>query len=147
MKILLLDDTRKHRQAGSEQLSALGHEIVLFSSYVEACRAAEENKFDIALIDLLMPAESMTLGGDGMNYFGQPLDVGYSLAMKLAMDGIKLIGVVTDMNHHHHPASAIMDWFLGKTLDVCGSKVRFMQAHLVDGGAKDWAVALNNLLE
>lgn len=146
MKILLVDDTRKHRKAGIEQLTELGHEVVALSGYEDAVNKARGNKFDVALIDLLMPAEGMTLGGEGLQYLGQPIDVGYSLAMKLALDGIKNIAVVTDMNHHSHPASAIMDWFLGKKLDICGSNVRFMRAWLVDGDVKNWAVALESLL-
>lgn len=146
MKILLVDDTKKHRKAGFEQLTALGHEVVALSSYADAAKVARNEKFDVALIDLLMPAEGMTLGGKGLEHLGQPIDVGYSLSIKLALEGIKLIGVVTDMNHHHHPATAIMDWFLGKNLEICGSRVRYMQAYLLEGDIKDWDFALETLL-
>jgi CheY-like chemotaxis protein len=147
MKLLLVDDTKKHRKAGVEQLTAAGHEVVALSSYEDAVRKAHDGEhFDVALLDLLMPAEGMMLGGEGLQFLGQSIDVGFSLAMKLAMEGIKNVAVVTDMNHHSHPASAIMDWFLGKKLDICGSKVRFLHARLTDEGVKDWSAALKELL-
>jgi CheY-like chemotaxis protein len=148
MVIMLVDDLKKHRIAGLDQLKGAGHDVFTFSSYERAAiRAADGIPCDVALIDLLMPAEGMTLGEEGLRYLGQPLDVGFSLAMKLALHGVERIAVVTDMNHHHHPSSAIMDWFLGKTLDICGSKVRFMHARMTDEGAKDWLAALDELLK
>lgn len=148
MKVLLVDDTKKHRKAGVDQLTAAGHEVVAFSSYKDAVKSVRDGDvYDVALIDLLMPAEGMTLGGEGLQFLGQSLDIGYSLAMKLAMDGIKRIIVVTDMNHHHHPASAIMDWFLGKTLEICKSEVQFTHAWLTSDGAKDWSKTLEEFLK
>lgn len=147
MRILLVDDTKKHRKAGSAQLEALGHEVVALSGYEDALRLVEKGEhFDAALLDLLMPAEGMTLGGSGLEFLGQPLDVGYSLSIILACKGIKQIAVVTDMNHHSHPASAIFDWLLREEVEICGSKVRFMHAHLVEGEAKDWVAALKLLI-
>ncbi|MFA6383210.1 MAG: hypothetical protein WCX17_02205 [Parcubacteria group bacterium] len=148
-RILLVDDTKKHRKAGIAQLTALGHEVVAVSGYEDAVNELRKGeKFDIALLDLLMPAEGMTLGGDGLKYLGQPIDIGFSLAMKLALEGIKEIAVVTDMGHHSHPASAIFDWFLGKKLTICGSNVRCMHAHIIrdNDDVKDWAAALESLL-
>lgn len=147
MKILLVDDTKKHRKAGVDQLTALGHEVIALSGYEDAVNKVKSGeKFDVALLDLLMPTEGMTLGGDGLQFLGQPIDIGFSLAMKLALEGINNIAVVTDMNHHLHPASAIMDWFLGKKLTICGSNVRFMHARLMEGDVKNWASALESLL-
>ena len=147
MKILLDDDSKKHRKAGVEQLSVLGHQVVALSGYEDAVNKVKlGEKFDVALIDLLMPTEGMTLGGEGLQYLGQPIDVGFSLAMKLALEGIKNVAVVTDMNHHMHPASALMDWFLGEKLTICGSKVRYYHARLMDDEVKNWAWALESLL-
>ncbi len=147
MRILVLDDMKKHRVAAVEQLRVDEHEVVAVSSYEQAVNLAVngEKPFDVALVDLLMPAETMTLGVEGMKFLGQPIDVGFSLSMKLAIHGVKRIAVVTDMNHHHHPASAIMDWFLGHELDICGCKVRFMQAWILENGAKDWRKALEEI--
>ena len=62
MKILLVDDSLKHRRSGKSQLEARGHEVVAVSEYGEARELVKEGGFDIALLDLLMPAEATTLG-------------------------------------------------------------------------------------
>jgi CheY-like chemotaxis protein len=147
MRILLIDDMKKHRKAGIEQLTTSGHEVVALSSYEDAARLVEKEKsFDVALIDLLMPAEAMMLGGEGLQFLGQPQDVGFSLPMKLALEGVKKIAVLTDMNHHSHPASAIFDWFLGKEINISGSEVHFMHAQLTKEGTKNWLAALEALI-
>lgn len=145
MDILLVDDSKKHRQAGVAQLSALGHEVTAVGDYAEAARLLREQKFDVALLDLLMPAEPMMLGGRGMEYLGQSIAVGFPLSMLAASEGVRLVAVATDTNHHDHPASAIMDWFHDRRFTVGLSMVVWMHAPLCADGAKDWAKILDRL--
>ncbi len=65
--------------------------------------------WDAVLCDLLMPAGRNAQGGEGMKFIGQEMAVGWSLALVAAKQGAKFVAVVTDMNHHHHPASAMLD--------------------------------------
>jgi len=146
MKILLVDDDLKHRMAGKEQLSALGHEVVVLSDYFEAVKVAEGGQFDVALLDLLMPAEADKLGEEGLQYLGESIPVGYPLSVKLATLGILYVVVATDTNHHNHPASAIMDWFINKPFTVAGSKVLWIHAPM-NGDVKDWKAALLRVTE
>ena len=145
MRILLVDDSVRHRRAGVEQLEALGHQVVALSSYVEAHRLAQKEQFDVALIDLLMPAEEMTLGPEGLRHLGSQIGVGYALALDLPYGNVGAVVVATDTNHHNHPLSAIVDWFHGKSLFVNGKPVRIIHAPMKDG-VKDWQTALNHLV-
>ncbi|MEI7890492.1 MAG: hypothetical protein WCI36_00835 [bacterium] len=146
MKILIVDDSKKHREAARKQLETLGHEVVITGGYTDVFRGhiLKDNSFDVALIDLLMPAESMTLGERGMEFFGQEIMVGYPLSIFLAMSGVKLVGVVTDTGHHDHPASAIMD-FLCEPLIANGANVFYLHARLTNDGSKDWSAALKSI--
>lgn len=147
MRILLVDDSQKHRRAGVRQLETLGHEVLALSGYGDARHRAETEHFDAALIDLLMPAEPTTLGPDARKEFiGREIAIGFPLAIELARLGIPKIAVATDTSHHAHPMSAAVDWFERHTLTINGATVRIMHAPLSTDGAKDWARVLERLL-
>ncbi len=146
MRVLLVDDEKRHRESGMEQLTALGHEVVATSDYSEAVQRVAEVQFDVAFLDLLMPAEAETLGPKGMAHLGKSTPVGYPLAVKLALEGVRLVAVATDTNHHDHPASAMMDWFRDKgKFKIANSTVLFVHAPLLEDGRKDWARVLASL--
>lgn len=149
MKILLVDDSKRHCQAGLADLAALGHEVIVLRDYSDVAMVVKRESFDVALIDLLMPAEAMMLGGEGMNHLGEAFAVGYPLAVYLATEGIR-VAVATDTNHHHHPACAMMDWLIGKEVNINGHRVCFMYAPMkeIDGAwVKDWPVVLGRFLD
>lgn len=147
MKILLVDDSVRHRRAGKKQLEEIDHEVVAVSEYSEAHRLAEEGRFDIALLDLLMPAETTTLGPDARaEHVGREIAIGFPLLLSLA-GWIGKIAVATDMNHHNHPMSAAVDWFLGdRKLVVNGATVLIMHAPMCEDGTKNWGKVLTRLL-
>lgn len=91
-------------------------------------RAADESRlpyWDAVLCDLLMPAGRNAQGGDGLKYVGQEMPVGWSLAITAALRGAKYVAVVTDMNHHHHPASAMLDSMNRAVFVLHGAKALF----------------------
>lgn len=142
MRILLVDDNLRHRRAGKQQLEALGHEVVLTCDYGEACKIAK-NGFDVALIDLLMPAEPTTLSPTASaEWVGREIAIGFPLAIELASLGVKMIAVATDTNHHNHPMSAAVDWFHGKELSVNDAKVLIMHSPMCEDGSKSWGEVL-----
>lgn len=65
--------------------------------------------FDVVLLDLMMPASRSAQGGPGLDYVGKEMPVGTFLILLALRAGVKNIGMVTDTNHHHHPASAALD--------------------------------------
>jgi len=67
--------------------------------------------WDVVLTDLPMPAGPMAQGGEGERFVGQVMAVGWSVALQAVKQGAKFVAVVTDMNHPHHPASAMLDAF------------------------------------
>lgn len=147
MKILLVDDNVRHRRAGKNQLEALGHEVVTVSEYGDARKLAKEGGFDVALLDLLMPAEATMLGSDARTeYVGREIAIGFPLLLSLA-GLIGKIAVATDINHHNHPMSAAVDWFLGdRKLVVNGATVLIMHAPMSEDGTKNWGKVLERLL-
>lgn len=147
MKILIVDDSVRHRRAGKKQLEALGHEVVAVSEYGEARKLAKEGGFDVALLDLLMPAEATTLGPDARTeHVGREIAIGFPLLLSLA-GLVGKIAVATDMNHHNHPMSAAVDWFLGdRKLVVDGATVLIMHAPMSEDGTKNWGKVLECLL-
>ena len=147
MKILLVDDSVRQRRAGKKQLEALGHEVTVVSEYGEARKLASESVFDAALLDLLMPAEATMLGPDARaEHVGREVAIGFPLALSLA-GLVTKIAVATDTNHHNHPMSAAVDWFLGdRRLVVDGATVLIMHAPMSEDGNKNWAKVLERLL-
>ena len=147
MKILLVDDSPRHRRAGKKRLEALGHEVAATSGYGEARELAGKGEFDIALLDLLMPAETTTLGSNAIaEHAGREIAIGFPLILALA-GSVKAIAVATDMNHHNHPMSAAVDWFPGgRKLVVNGTVVRIMHSPMDQDGCKDWTEVLKRLL-
>ena len=159
MKILVFDDTQKHRDAAVALLK--GHEVTVVGTYDEAQAAllpeldepgrqvaldarvgvvpdhksvSEEvwkeywrqrylvsgeleeqfttrNSFDAVLTDLMVPASGQAQGKKGSPLVGQEMPLGSIIALFALAQGVKKVAVVTDMNHHHHPASAALDCF------------------------------------
>ena len=145
MKILLVDDLKKNREAGMADLTAIGHEVVAFSGYAKAAVAITESRFDAALLDLLMPAEAMMLGSKGLEHLGQEIPAGLGLSMFAADRGVPLVAVATDMNHHDHPASAMLDWFHNRKMRINDSLVLWMHSPMKAEGIKDWGKVLKQL--
>lgn len=147
MKVLLLDDSVRHRRAGKRQLEELGHEVVAMSSYFEACDLAGNVAFDVALIDLLMPAESRTLGLEAIKEFvGREEGVGFPVAINLARLGIPKIAMATDTNHHNNPMSAMVDWFgRDRAVVINNAKVIFIHSPMTVNSEKDWVKVLSFL--
>lgn len=78
-------------------------------AYLKARKETTLPYWDAVLCDLLMPAGRDAQGGEGERFVGQEMPVGWSLALLAASRGAKYVAVATDMNHHNHPASAMLD--------------------------------------
>ena len=91
-------------------------------AYDKAATESAIPYWDVVLCDLLMPA-GRNAQGNGLKYVGQEMPVGWSLALTAAKRGAKYVAVVTDINHHDHPASAMLDNLNEHIFTVDGSKV------------------------
>ena len=203
MKILVIDDTQKHLDAAVETLK--GHNVTLCASYDEALNLLEEQQdntifqrlykeyteacvtdayskahtkstlpyWDAVLCDLLMPA-----GNDAQKEkkaLGQEMPAGWSLALVAAMRGAKYVAVASDVNHHDHPGSAMLDRLddcRGHIFNIDGAKVlmtnridfvhpaeeiclectMYLKNYCGNGcckaiGGKDWGKILNRLIK
>lgn len=70
--------------------------------------------YDVVLTDLLVPASDQKQGPDGQKFVGQEMPLGIFIALLAAKNGVKKVAVLTDSNHHNHPASACFDAFHDK---------------------------------
>lgn len=75
--------------------------------------ATTRPNFDAVLCDLLLPASEQAQGKKGRVHVGTEMPLGTTLAFLALAAGIKRVAVVTDTNHHNHPASAAFDHFKG----------------------------------
>lgn len=96
--------------------------------YHDADKMADElatthPNFDVVLVDLMMPASREAQGGEGMQFVGKQLPVGTFLILLALAAGVKNIAMVTDTNHHHHPASAALDPINRKVIKVGDVKI------------------------
>lgn len=123
MKILVIDDNATHRAAAEAQLGR-GHSVTTAADYsVELQDREGKPLYEVVLTDLLLPANRNQQGPNGYQYVGQEMPLGIFTALAAAQAGIKLVGLLTDSNHHDHPASASLDAFQRQTLKVNGATV------------------------
>lgn len=121
MKVLVIDDTSVHLDAALQTLD--GHNVTICSNHEEARKLLATHQWDAVLCDLLMPAGGYMQGPDGQKFVGQEMAVGWALALTAAQNGVKYVAVVTDMNHHNHPGSAMLDPFSKHVFTIDGARV------------------------
>lgn len=110
MKILVIDDNAVNRDAAKAQFS--DYDFTVIGSYDEAeALLRRKHKFEVVLVDLMLPASSNNQGSEGKCFVGQEMPIGIFLALLAAKNGAKHVAVFTDADHHSHPASACFDPF------------------------------------
>jgi len=117
----LLQKPRAKFKAVDDELVRRGFTLPLWKLPADQMKAADEEKrciedelrppppFDVVLCDLLMPAGEVEQGVMGRKYVGQEMPVGWALALMAVLQGAKFVMVVTNLNHHLHPAAAMLD--------------------------------------
>ncbi|MFA6047775.1 MAG: hypothetical protein WCV59_02790 [Parcubacteria group bacterium] len=78
--------------------------------------------WEVVLCDLLMPAGSREQGS-GRHLVGQEMAVGWSLALQAVKNGANYVAVITELNHHQHPASAMIDKINGHIFTIDNAKM------------------------
>jgi CheY-like chemotaxis protein len=150
MRILVVDDNTGHLQTARDQFP--DDEITELDSYEQAIKALElvEGKpyFDLALFDLLMPAERYALGNRSMKFFGHEMPVGLVLVLLAALAGVPQVICITDASHHDHPMSAILDFIRpaywkegGQHYFRINDSKCFIGHAPMNGDGKDWREA------
>lgn len=116
MKILVMDDNQTHRNAANAQLE--GHDVTIVDNFDAAVElicpeykdgAYHPRNWDIVLTDLLVPATRKAQGPEGEQHVGKEMPLGSIVVLIAQSHGVKKIGLLTDHNHHNHPASAALD--------------------------------------
>ena len=116
MKILVLDDNAIHRNAAKAQLN--GHDVTIvdnFDTMVDLIRPEYKDgvyhprDWDVVLTDLLVPATRKAQGPAGEQHVGKEMPLGSIIVLIAQSHGVRKIGLLTDLNHHNHPASAALD--------------------------------------
>ena len=106
MKILVIDDTQIQRAHAITALAV--HDVTVAEGWGLAKYLLEEERWDLVLTDLSMPAESDGQGNEGLKYVGQPTPYGFPLALLALKLGVPKVAIVSngqgeDGNHHAHP--------------------------------------------
>lgn len=115
-----MDDTEINRKAATVLLA--GHNVTVVASVAQAKVALKRMSFDVLLTDLLVPVsqagsevhsggEEFPHNWEGME--GQEIPLGLFLAVRALIGGVRLVAVVTDADHHQHPAARALDLILG----------------------------------
>ncbi len=105
------------------------NEAVSYDFDYEAAKNAAQQEsivpcgFDAVLVDLLMPASRHTQGPKGMPFVGQEMPIGIFLVLLAAKSGAKHVALMTDTDHHSHPASACLDPFAYGPINIEGATV------------------------
>lgn len=134
LKILVVEDNEFHREAARQQL--VGHNVTIVNDYAHGYELLhggwnlEKNRslpdglsmeertemsnvypeWDVVLVDLMLPASMCGVNGND-ELVGVQMPIGTTLALLALRNGTKKVAVITDMNHHSHPASAMLDNF------------------------------------
>lgn len=77
--------------------------------------------FDVVLTDLLVLPSAQQQGPEGSRLLRTQMPLGAIIALLALAGGVKKVAVVTDTNHHNHPASAAFDCF--GILNKCGNNI------------------------
>lgn len=85
--------------------------------------ATTHPNFDIVLLDLMMPASRAAQGSKGIQFVGKEMPIGTFLILLALNAGVKNIGMVTDMSHHDHPASAALDPINRQVINIGETKI------------------------
>lgn len=159
MKILVVDDCENNRKSAVQTLYE--HDLTVVGSYDEALNEIQSTLvgdrpcYDVLLADLLMPAGGCNQVEDS-KYVGQEMPVGWGLAIIAAKYKTKYVAVVSDTNHHYHPAAEIIFWIGSKVFTLYEAKALFLgHSSMVEienstderglQKGKDWAEALRLL--
>lgn len=100
--------------------------------------------FDVVMLDLMLPASMCGVDGPGGNLEGQEMPLGTILAFLALKYGCKKVAVLTDMNHHRHPASAALDVF-DRTRFLIGDASVYLSDNFGQE-VKNWGMVLKLLL-
>lgn len=127
MKILVIDDKAINLKAAMAQLGK-DHEVEIASSFDEGRKLILEKEFDVVLTDLMMCGGECSTDIRDKSILEQEMPVGIFLALLASTKGVKKVGLLTDMNHHLHPASAALDDFR-QMLKINNSEVILSNFH------------------
>lgn len=151
MKILVIDDSVNNQRSAQQGLGTL-HDLTVVNNFDEAFELTYSERWDVVLCDLMMPAGSYAQGAKGSKYVGQEMPVGWALAITAALYGAKYVAVVTNTNHHDHPASAMLDAMCNSQFRIHGASAIFtgtpgsVKIEGTEERGKDWAMILERLL-
>jgi len=145
LKILVVEDSHKHREAAKKQLA--GHNVEIVVNFDDAVNVltTRGHEFDVVLTDMLMPKGGTScMGEKGMEHLFVQAGYGFAIAWVAVSNGISHVAILSDASHHDHPMSWAMD-FLRTPITKGGIEVIFSNNCLIKTGVKNWIGMLNSL--
>lgn len=158
MKILIVDDTKKHLESAKNQL--VGHELFFASSFEEAQIILMENggktqfnprsTFDAVITDLLMPPCYTGIAPEIINKFKDELPYGLILAITAVFKRVPLVAVLTDIDRHYNPIAYAGSSLQSVPSGMTGLPSTFMFCNFMtyesDLPEKDYSTTLERLM-
>jgi CheY-like chemotaxis protein len=156
MKILIVEDNPIHLEVAKMQLK--DHELVIFKSFTEFLKKTASivierkfneptidiSDFEVVLTDLYLPSSNDHL-------VETEAATGFVVAMAAIRAGVKMVGIVTDANHHEDPISKGFDMFFdsGSIFSVGEAKIMLTNNSIIDGEPriKNWKRVLDYLTD
>lgn len=141
--ILVVDDSPANLQAARDQF--MGCRLITETLYLSAITILENHSVDVVLTDLMMPCESANQGPEGKKFVGQEAPMGAFVALKAIEVGVEKVFVVSDTNHHDHPAGHVAEQLSssGSIKWFCGYSCKLTTGPH-DSTVKDWAGILDS---
>ena len=107
-KVLVIDDNQENLEAAKEQLGE-DYNLTAISTFEEAKKMLSEEKWDIVMTDIFMPATEDGLTSEGLRHSHELVPVGLILALVALKENTPQIFIVSDTNRHSHPIAWAMD--------------------------------------
>lgn len=153
LKILVVEDNPIHQEAAKKQLN--NYDVTIMKSFTEFFNAVRQgvelSDYDVVLTDVKLPSPQD--GGRGE----VEAATGFVVALKALQEGVKMVGIITDVNHHEDVYGKAMDLWMGPATTPfvmaggvtvypeCGSACTRDQSS--DNRVKNWIGLLNGLLQ
>lgn len=125
--ILVVDDKPVNIKAARNQFC--GQLVVTCQSYLDAMSILDGNHpVDVVMTDLMMPCEDENQGNKGQQFVGQEMPMGVFVANKAVEAGVERVFVVSDTNHHDHPAGHVAELLTksGPISWICGYRCQMI---------------------
>ncbi len=137
MQILVVTGDVRDQQAARAQLAA--HHVTVVDSYEAAIQRLQTapQSYDVIMTELFAPATDTGLNDDRHGLVDRDMTFGVFVAIAASLYGVRGAVVFTDIDHHQHPCSRIVD-ALNPADEKCPSIFQINQCATIITNGRIW---------